>query len=152
MAGVGTFRSGKGGRVVVGATNCRLNKWSVTESGTKLDTTNFESYTAAYGFTDAAGAVGRTFKQGLIGEEGATFNIGGNWDPTQNPSTDPPGLYVREDGPRIKLYPSRIDGMLYDFLSTILHQVTVNCSPPALVTFDVNGESQGPYTRLGQVV
>lgn len=144
---VGSFRSGKLSKVLVGVTACRLNVWSVAESGADLDTTNFESYDTSYGYTDQARGIGRSFEQGMIGVETAVFNLDGNWDAAANPLDDPPGLYVREDGPEIKLYVSRIDDTFYDFYVTRILSADVATDAKGLVTFRCSGKNQGPYLR-----
>lgn len=142
---VGRFRAGKAGRIRFNATNCRLNQWSVQDSGADLDTTNFESYTTEYG-TDSNG-IGRSFEQGLIGQEVATFDCQGNWDQSANPMDNPPAIYARDDGPEMYLYLNRTDNTFYRFYATRILSASVTCDSKGLVTFSFNGKSQGPYLR-----
>lgn len=142
---VGTFRSGKQGRVLFGGTACRLNSWTVEDSGESLDTTNFESWTNAYG--DTSTSMGRSFQQGVIGQEVATFSVDGNWDASANPMDATPGIYTRDDGPAMLLYLNRTDATFYQFYATRIFGANVACDSKGLVTFSFNGASQGPYLR-----
>jgi len=145
---VGNFRAGKGGRVEFiesVSTVCKMMKYSVKERGNNLDTTNFECWTSAYGSSGSGGGI--CFEQGLIGVQGADFDISGNYDAAQNPYDDPPGLYVRDDGPETVLYTNRTDDIYYDFLETRFLNTTLDVSVDGMVAFSVSGMSQYTFIR-----
>lgn len=142
---VGKFRAGKAGRIKFNGTYCTLMAWSVDESGGDLDTTNFENYTTEYG-VDSNG-IGRSFEQGLVGVEVASFSCEGNWNAAQNPFDNPPAIYVRDDGPEMFLFINRTDNTFYRFYATRILAANVRTDAKGLVSFRFNGKSQGPYLR-----
>ncbi len=144
MAIVGNFRAGKGGRVQVidqALTICKMMKYSAKENAADLDTTNFEN-------TITSPILGTVcYTQGLVGPIGADFSVSGNWDAAQNPLDDPPGFYVRDDGPELVLFTNRTDNIFYDFLLTRFLSTTLDVDVNGLVTFSVDGKSQAAYNR-----
>lgn len=145
MAAVGRFRAGKAGRIRFNGTNCTLTTWTVDESGGDLDTTNFESYSTAYGVD--SNSIGRSFEQGLVGVEVASFSCSGYWNAAQNPFENPPAIYIRDDGPEMFLYVNIVDATYYRFFATRILTASVNVDAKGLVSFSFTGKSQGPYTR-----
>lgn len=142
---IGTFRSGKGGRQIVGSTQLKGKKWSTKESNSKQDTTNFESFTTAYGSSGSGG--GRAFTQGLIGNETAKSTYSGNWDAAVNAFDNPPAIYMRDDGPQIKNILNRVDNNFYLFYATLITDVGIDVDQAGMVAFDYSFENQGAYVR-----
>lgn len=144
---VGSFRSGKGGRITVvdenGTAKMKMAVYTVKETGNKLDTTNFECFTDEFGSTGSGD--GRSFSQGLVGVETADCTVTGLWEFSQNPFDDPPGIFVRDDGPLQQMFLSRNDAQFYKFFETLITTCTVKVSVKGDVSFDYGFENQGPY-------
>ena len=147
MAGgaVGSFRSGKGGRMLWGATKLKGQKWAVAESGANLDTTNFECFTTVYGSSGSGG--GRSFSQQLVGIETAKVDYEGHWDSGINAYDNPPGVYIRDDGPQAKMVLNQVDANFYLFYATTVLSANLDCSVTGLLEFKFGFQNQGPYVR-----
>lgn len=127
----GKFRSGKTGRTTVNAQTIKNNEWDVTYRGADLDTTNFES---------------NGYEEGLTGLIGADWTIKGDWDAGVNPYDNPPGLYPRDDGVNMVLYPKVADNKPFTFPLWRCDSTRVGVRTDGKVTFDASGKSQGSFS------
>ena len=125
-------RSGKGGRVQWNGTNLVLKKWSVTEYGDDLDTTNFES-----------GGV----EEGKTGVTRVEFSFEGDWDAARNPFDSPPAIYPRDDGGPCKLYENVTDNVYWNFPVVRVLSATNSAEARGLVAFSASCKNNGTYTR-----
>ncbi len=101
----------------------------MTWKGTPLETTNFESngkYT------------------GLIGIEQADWSLKGKWDSSQDPLGDPPGLYPRDDGTQMDLFPE--SGSEWNFPMWICTSSKISTRVSGTVDFESSGSSNGDFT------
>lgn len=127
----GSFRAGKTGRTTIAAQNMVNHDWSVSYTGQKQDTTNFES--------NGKG-------EGVTGVLDANWSLAAAWNAAANPLDDPPGLYPRDDGSNMLLYTKVSDAKKWSFPSWICEQSSVKASARGLVTFEASGSNQGDFT------
>jgi hypothetical protein len=99
-----------------------------------LDTTHFES---------------QGIEEGLIGIIGADWSLRGNWDATQNPLADPPGLFPRDNGTNMSLITNIVDADAYVFPFWRCLNSKITTTANGLVTFDADGKNQGPFNDPG---
>lgn len=130
MTTVSRFRSGKTGRVQSNGATVYLNKWSAKVTGDLQKVDNFES---------------GGYHESVLGFEGCSWSVGGNWDATLDPYGDPPGLYPTDAGTSMKLYTSVSDGTFFSFPEYAVADGDAAADATGLVTFNANGESQGIF-------
>ena len=127
----GTFRAGKTSRAQVSSVDLTLSSWNATYDAPGLDTTNFEDN----GFTT-----------GLVGPYSLNWSLSGAFDAAQNPLTDPPGLYPRDDGDSMKLYTKVADNKFFNLTTWMCTSSKIGTTATGLVTFASDGKNQGSFT------
>ena len=112
------------------------NRWSTTLHADELDTSNFES---------------NGKKSWLIGLQGLDWTIGANWDAAQPPFTDPPGLYMRDDGTAMNLYTKVSTNKYWNMPHWMCSNAQMEETVSGLVTFTASGRAQEDfsYATLG---
>lgn len=118
--------------MVVTGTRLVDNKWSVDENGDDLDTVNFES---------------SGVEEGIQGIQGCEISFGGDWNAHQNPFTDPPGLYPRDNLSQTYLYNNVTDASFWRFPYMRVRSARNSTEVRGKVSFESGGKSQGAYTR-----
>ncbi len=131
MPVVGTFKAGKNSRAQISGIDMNLNSYGVTHKGEYLPTNNFEC---------------NGFNQGLIGFEGLDWSLDGDWDGTQDSATDPPGLYVREDGLLMSIYLNKVTADHYGMPVWLCYQGDHKSTATGKVEFGARGHSQADFT------
>lgn len=131
MAVVGKIRSGKGGRITVGATNVTLAEWSLTRKGEDIDTVSFES-------------LGED--QGTIGVTSTDYSVKGDWDAAQNRWESPPGFYPRDDLASVKLYENVTDNIFHSITQSRVLSAENGAQVRGKVTFSASCKSNGGVT------
>lgn len=130
------FRAGKNSRVQVNGTNMTSTRWSTTLRADDLDTTNFENVSINL---QGAQAVAES---GLIGVQGLDWEIGTLWDAGQNPMSDPPGLYMRDDGANMKLFTNVADNKYWYLPTWRCFNSRSETTARGLVMFSASGKAQ----------
>jgi len=138
LIGTGYQRAAKTARIGVGGAFLTFSSWNLPLTGEDLVTTNFESYNVP---------AGQTYREGILGDIGVDGgNFGGDWDAHFNPLGTPPGLYPRDDLANVVMYTSRLDVILWTFPYWRVRSSTNGAAMGGKVTFQVGGNSQGPFT------
>jgi len=125
------FRAGKAGKVDVNATAMTSTRWTTTLDADALETTNFE---------------GNGKYSGLVGIESLSWEIGTLWDAGQNPLTDPPGLFMRDDGTNMKLYTNVTDNKYWNMPTWLCNNARMENTVRGLVMFTATGKAQDDFT------
>src|ERR1700722_609509 len=131
IIGTATHRSGKNSAVIVTATTLAMAKWTITNKGVDLDTTNFTS----------AG-----YQEGILGPIGLEWSLGGLWDAGTNPNADPPGLYPRDNLSALQLVVNVADATAYVMTFARVRSAVTGTTVTTAVAFDASGMNQGPFT------
>ena len=130
------FRAGKTGRTRFGAdTNLSNQNWTTSLDRTELDTSNFE---------------GGSKRSWLTGLEQLAWTIGALWNAQQNQfSADPPGLYPRDDGVSMKLFPDQKQALIYwDMPTWMCSKSDMGVTVDGLVTFNASGKAQEDFVKV----
>lgn len=125
------FRQGKNATVTSGGSLLYQVGWKCDWKGDIGATDNFES---------------GGYKEGLLGFQGLSWSIHGNWDFTLDMFTGPPGLYPRDDGPAMALDPNNISGGTFSLSQFICEQSSIEANATSIVSFSSSGQSQGSFT------
>jgi hypothetical protein len=125
----GKQRAGAGSRIRIGgAVNLNGNSWDCDRTGDDLDTTNFES---------------QGEEEGIIGVKASPFNYSGDWDAGANWFGNPPGIFVRADGPSHQFFFSVADNTGILLPGVRLLSTRNSAQVRGKVTFNASGRSQG---------
>lgn len=126
-----TFRSGKTSAASVQGTTLANTDWSIKYNGQDLDTTNFES---------------DGYEEGLTGILSASWTLKGSWDSGSDPTSDPPGLYPRDDGVDMTLTPSTLGGRTYSLSSWRCMDTDISTNVRGVVQYNSSGKNQGTFS------
>lgn len=127
------FKAGKGGRTSVNGVNMANQSWSALFAGDELDCSNFE---------------GNGRKSWLIGLERLEWDLGTLWDSAANPLSDPPGLYVRDDGTQMKLFANVNLNKYWDIPNWVCSQSKMDITVSGLVQFSASGKAQEDFSYV----
>ena len=125
------FRAGYAGSCSVDGSEFAMQEWSTTWRGADLDTTNFES---------------NGYEEGLIGVQGVDWTVNGDWDASQNPLEDPPGLYPRVAGEAMILTTNTTDAQNWDFPQFRVHSSQLSVRTSGKVSINASGKNNGTFT------
>lgn len=123
-------RSGKEGRIAIGAINANLKEWDVSDQGEYHDTTHFESVAP----------------EGIVGWVDAEVSVRGDFDAGSNFLDDPPGLYAGNEIETVKLYTSTVDDAYWDFPTATVVSARMSNSVRGVVSFEATFKGLGTYT------
>lgn len=137
LIATGTQRAGKASRIEIGVANLAFASWSVDLKGDDLETVNFESYDLA---------TGNSYGEGILGVLSADVRMGGDWDASQNPLDDPPGLYPRDDLQSVNFVDNRVDATEWTFAYMRIRSATNGTDVKGKVTFSASGHNQGTFS------
>lgn len=126
-----TFLAGKTGRVSVNGATMAATRWSTTLHADELDTSNFES---------------NGKKSWLIGLQGLDWQVGTLWDSAQPPFTDPPGLYMRDDGTSMNLYTKVSTNKYWSMPHWMCSNSSMEETVSGLVMFNASGKAQEDFS------
>lgn len=127
------FKAGKGGRAQVTGINMAMQNWTANVTADELDCSNFE---------------GNGKKSWLIGLQWLDWSIGTLWDSAQVPLTDPPGLYVRDDGTAMNLYANVSLSKFFSLPNWVCSKSNMGVEVAGLVKFDAAGKAQEDFVLL----
>ncbi len=105
-------------------------EWSTDDKQEDQDTTNFESL---------------GFDEGVRGVIGCDWSVKGDWRSELNAFSSPPGLYPRDDLPKVKLLLNQSDNVFWKFPVSRVLSAKNTCPVRGTVTFEADCKSNGIF-------